>query len=403
MRYVFEPDEIALADSQGDPNRAVEIQKLVQELLSANPNRQDGISDEILDHGAWAMPGLINATYVWMTNFEQDRVARHLIIEIMKELAQSNDAAAKLLYKAGILEMPFAMPRSMAREALLASSWAPTPDDILRLKGQVDYYRNMGDVSSIADLYALAAYLRMDSEFPAMLNACCRIIETTWGNALDLLSALVQAYPECAEEILEAVIEAVKKAHSEGYKDKNIARKIIDALRPVPGSWVRDGMLVHLSARLLSSLWPPRHTVIEYLWQEAVKSFYNEAAVAWPMQRDEVGDQIRDACEQLADAPASSLCRYWLIAVADVNDIDYVIEQAQASQHLWAIQSIVELFFLTSRSGRLGSQAQQALRDLETRNPNRYAIALEQYEVISGNRKPRTDLQIETGPAGMRL
>ena len=61
MKKVFDPGEIELADPRGDPNRVIEIQKKIKELLEANSQRQAGILDEIKDEGAWAIPGLLNA------------------------------------------------------------------------------------------------------------------------------------------------------------------------------------------------------------------------------------------------------------------------------------------------------------------------------------------------------
>src|SRR5215207_28853 len=104
MKRVFEPSEIELADPRGDPNRVIAIQMKIKELLEANRQRKEGILEEIRDEGAWALPGLLNATYVWMNNFEHNQPAQKEMAKLFAELAKENEAAIALLVDSGVLE-----------------------------------------------------------------------------------------------------------------------------------------------------------------------------------------------------------------------------------------------------------------------------------------------------------
>jgi hypothetical protein len=403
MRDIFEPDEIAFADSRGDPNQAIEIQKLVKDLFEANPQRQEGILDEIVDCGAWAMPGLVNASYVWMDEFKKDSFSRKLVVDQMACLVEKNEAAADLLFRAGILDMTYPIPRKMAAEALLQTSWRPSDEIIQQIDLRLAVLERSGDIQSVVGLNLFVAQLGLENRFDSLLRWCCQLVEERSSQAADLLRAIKTSYTQHAEDILDAVVQAVNNAHTKGYKSQDLAQMTTTALNPIPAAWVEEGALLRVSKRILRTSSPPRNTVIEYLWIDAVKNLHREAPARWEKHLETIGSEMQAHDDRLPDDPASSLYRYWFRAVGNLNEVEYISNQARSDDELWGIEAMTQLFFVAGGYSRASAQARQALSDLSSELVQRYQIAEDRYQrLVSNNGKIPTTISQIQGPAGIR-
>ena len=379
MEKVFEPGELELADAQGDPNQAIETQQRIKELLGANRQRQQALRADILTRGAWALPGVINSTYVWMSELET-APNQEMLASIMAGLAKGNPAAVDLLFRTGILETPFPVPRSIARRALALLDWKPNSDQTDALRKEIQEARKTGDVPTVLDLYGSLLRLGDQQDLSGAINLCMDWAKTPLAEAGTLLAVLVRTWPPQAPTILSKVIGAT----AESYKDENLARMLLKPLRPIPSAWLAEGTLLQVSSLVLGSVRYHRHTAIEFLWTDAVQDCKSEANGRWPeiMERASA-DIMRDNSE--------SVCRYWFSALRMANEIPYIIKQAHAKAEPYATMATLQLFFDRQPA------AKAALSELERSYPSRYGAAKDLHEKLtSGQGKDKG--RIHEGP-----
>jgi len=375
MNKVFEPGAVELADPRGDPNQAIEIQQKVKELLGANPQRRQGLEQEIQERGAWALPGLVNATYVWMNELA-DEPAQEMIAALMARLAQDNPAAVDLLFRNGVLGTPFPIPQSIARRALERLDWKPGEGDTRRLEQEIKNYSKFDDIQTMLDLYALLLRTGSQRDYSSALNQCKDWARRSLKQSGELLALLTRLFPSQAEQALTDIILSVKEA----YKDENMAGALLDPLRPIHPAWLQEGILLRVSLAVLRQM--KRHTTVEYLWMYAAKDCREKQPQLWQKIFRDLGERIRKEGTE-------NLYRYWFRAVDEVNETDYIVEQTRASDESWGMSATLQLFF----ERRHREQAKQALKDLESENPARYARAEEMYETLIEHRKERKEVK----------
>lgn len=385
MDKIFEPGAEAMADIRGDPNQAIEIQQNVEELLGANRQRQAGLRREILEQGAWALPGLINATYVWMNRLEGEQ-SQEMLADLMAQLARDNVAAEGLLFRAGILETPFAVPRSIARRALEKLNWQPSEKNAQQIARKISESKTLDDIQTSLDLYALLLGTGSEKGLAEALELCKNWIRRRprpLGQAGDLLALLTHFFPSQTEKILTEVILAAKGM----YKDANIAKKLLDPIRSyspaqsIPPDWLEEGILLRVSAQVLRKINPPRHTTVEYLWIYAVKDYKDKKPESWQELLETVGEQVQQKNHE-------TIYRYWHRAVREVNEVAYLVQHVQSKNDQWGTQAALQLFFCRDKRAK---QAKQALGDLQKENPTRFAYAKDLYDIISPPGKTYTE------------
>jgi len=385
MDRLFEPGALELADPHGDPSRVIEVQQQVQELLEANRQRREGIRQELIQRGAWALPGLMNATYVWMNELESSPPDQDLLSSMMADLAADNPAAAELLFRYGILETPFSTPRSIARKALRRIDWKPTAADLQDLRETLNRYRQLEGTQTVIDLYDVLLSACQEDDFREALDLCKLWARQSMKPAGELMALLIKLFPERASEILVEVFLAVK----DKYKDKNLAELLLQSLRDsIPVAWLREGVLLQVSRDVLPNTVSKRHTAVEYLWVYAVQNCRDQAPEVWQELLHELDNQVR----QQDDA---EVYRYWFEAMGRADEVEYLAQQAQADtrDEQWGIRAACQLLFL-QRYHRL---AKQALEDLKRESPARYERASRLFETITGS-PGKIEGETEEGP-----
>ena len=398
MKKVFEPGEIELADLRGDPSRAIEIQKKVKELLETNRQRQEGIKQEILEQGAWALPGLINATYVWMNDLEDNIPARDMLVTLMSNLGAKNEAAADLLFRSGIIENPFPIPRKIALETLKEIGWKPDKENKKSIEEEIRSCQRDEDLKRSLDLYAVLLLTGNKAEMDIALKQCEQWTKDSYSDSGKLLALLVHTYPTRIEEILIPIFLAAVEAHESAHKDKSIANTLVDALKPIPDKWLTEGYMIRISSRILDEISPPRHTGIEYMWNDAIRTFHRKKRSEWDNSFQNIGNEVFLAGKDIADDASQSLYRYWFEAVGKVGEVEYIYEQAQAQDELWGTMAAVQLFFAEKDN----KQVKQILQKLQNINQPRYQLSHDHYSVIKPGSKTSTEMKQRSGPAGLQ-
>lgn len=373
MHKVFEPSELELADIQGDPNQVFEIQGKVKELLEANRQRRPVLLDEIRGHGAWALPGVINATYVWMKDLNP-KSKQKMMADLMSELAGDNSAASGLLFRAGVLRTPFQIPRAICILALENLDWRPDAKQAGILRREIELADRSGDTQTMLDLYPLLFRLGDGRDQDRAQQLCAQWAESKRAESGVLLRLLVDHFPEQVASIVSDVFSAT--VHGDDYKDENLARALSHPLRPIPPDWLENEAILNISREVLSRTSSGRHTAIEYLWCDAAADCKKASADRWRQLMPSVSERVKHEASE-------SIARYWYQAVGRAGEIDYLIEQSQSESDPPGGAAALELFFL-SRGSR---QAKQGLAELQRLNPDRYQDASDRYELIFPRRK----------------
>ena len=350
MDKVFEAGEMEMADLRGDPNRVIEIQRKVEELLEANQQRQAGLRLEIREQGAWALPGLINATYVWMNRLKESPFYQDMLGDLMAQLAKDNPAAVTLLFRAGILETPFAVPRSIAQGALRQLGWKPSEKDAQQLRQRITANLRLNDHPTVLNLHASLLMSGKDQDLSSALKLCKDWARQALDQTGDLLKLLIEGFPDQTERVLTEVFLAVAQARDDAYKDKDIAEALLDPLRPIPGKWLEEGIVLRVSTGVLRQLKPPRHTTVEDLWRYAAQDLSSHDSDRWHRLLEPVGQQVAQERHQ-------DICRYWFRAAGEAGETEYIVSQAKVRIEPYGTMAADQLFRCED------SLARQALGD----------------------------------------
>ena len=113
---VFEPDKKELEQLAGDTHFVTDIQRRVKEMLDERGRRRDEIRQEIQAFDSRALPGVLNAAYVFTVQLKKRD--QELLASLLAELVGENLAAREMLLRVGVLEAPFVPTRKTALMAL---------------------------------------------------------------------------------------------------------------------------------------------------------------------------------------------------------------------------------------------------------------------------------------------
>ena len=402
MKKVFDPGEIELADPRGDPNRVIEIQKKVKELLEANNQRQAGILDEIKEEGAWAIPGLLNSLYVWMNQFEDNKPAQKKMGKILAEVAVNNESAIALLFESGVLENPFKTPREIVLQALEILNWKPSSDQIDSISAKIKSQTRSDDIEGLLFSYNILARSGDKKAYTGILKQCTDWSLNNTGDAVVLLGLLVKYFPELAQKTLTEVFKATR----EMYKNKNLATMLVDAIRPIPSDWWLDSTIVNVSINVLGELTPPRHTAIEYLLRDAAQDARRNPPEFWSENVEKVNSLIQETIENLDDNISETVSRYWFQALSNIAEgFDVIIHAALSDSEPWGTSAALQLFFNRGEQNKHRNHldnkdaVEEALLRLKDEDSYRYDRAESKYISISSRNKDESDMKTSSKAA----
>ena len=398
MKKVFDPGELELADPSGDPNRVIAIQSKVKELIEANQQRKTGIFSELIDEGAWALPGLLNSTYVWMNRLEENKDAQDVLANIMAEMARDNESAVVLLFDSGILENPFKTSREIVLKALNALNWKPSSDQIAKIKSKISSQKNADDIEGLMLSFKLLVLSNDKVSFNMMLKQCEAWVEQNMDSGAHVFGLLVKHYPESTVKILTDVIMASRTL----FNQRELAEVLINAIRPIPHEWWLDSSILKVSIDVLDKSDPPRNTVIEYLWKFAAQDAKQQNPQFWILNCKKINKLVFETVKPLDEKLFDIISRYWFEALGEAADkpdiLKFIIDSAFSDPEIWAVNAAFELFFLR----RNNNLVENALSKLSEENFYRYQRAETKYNHISPKNKAKTKVRTPEKAAGLK-
>jgi hypothetical protein len=378
MDKVFEPDELELADVQGDPNRVIEVQRDVKDLLQSTRHRAPVMWDKIAACGASALPGVINATFVWMSELEGGQ-KREMMAKLIAELARDNPAASGLVFRAGVLESPFDGPRAICSQALQLLNWQPDPPQAEELRRELASASRLDDTARMLDLCGLLFRAGNKRDFDEAQRLCISWVQPHPAEAGQLLRLILDQYPDRTVPLMSAVFGATAPK----FKDENLARALLAHIDSLACELLADGRMLEISRIALAKARFGRLTVIEYLWVNAVRDCSRRQRAEWDRVLPKISAELQNEDNQ-------NMLRYWFRAVGEAGEIEYIIEQTNAEADLFGIAATAQLFYKRGKEDR----ARQRLIEIQSENPFRYREAEEQYEgLTSGVGKTKDPIQ----------
>lgn len=388
MQRLFDADAVNLTDLAGDPNLILEVQGLVRELLEeAGEQRQLGIAERLTELGAWAVPGLISAAYVFAAQLP-DEARQQRLAELLLQAMDDNDAARELVVKKGIIESPFPEAQQIALMVL-------QNDERMRELAR----------KSERSAFVAARHNRREREYALAVNIYRLLLETAgetaYSEALDLcvfwfnqtqtelkwasrlFDALLQHVPQRADNTTYQILGALNRKDAEAGKAFQ---------RYVHISAANFDAVCQGATRFLRQSWSGRHKAVEYIFRGPIAQWLCENMNDFDALA-EAGELIRYGHRQLIP--------YWWQAVSE--NLNYQPVQAYLESQLWsnddefAHWAAVQLFFKAARN----PWARIVLQDLEmiTDDAWLYSEAQKSYATLTQGGTPS---KLPPRPAGAK-
>ena len=369
MRQVF---DVEISDIEKDPQKVAEVQFLVKRLFhefsGANLLRRDALKDEILQDGIEALPGLINATFVFVRELK-DRQNREVMVDLMSQLANGNEAAQSAIFRLGFLKNPFSDSRSVARDTLIHLNWQPKQDETSAIRTRINQTPRDEDTKLLIDLYAILLRARNDADYLKAKELC--LTWTEEGKIKVATPLLIQLLENRSDKQIDVLVDIIRATEKAGLrKDKKTANVFISELRDHLIVLLENRTISQISFKVLQS--DKAFKTIEFLWEGAIAK-YNRSNSA-----DKLKLLIQELEPDIKSKGNHTLWRYWFNALSKSGQIEYIILQTRCTDNEeWAIRAAIDLFFK-----RANPKAVQARNDLEKINPYVFQRAFEIYTIL---------------------
>ena len=157
LHTLFDADANELHDLIADPSTLVSVQTLIIEILNnCSDVRALGIHNEIVTkYGAFALPGIISATYVVKNDTKIINKIANRITAILCALAKDNIAAERMILRNGVLSNPFSYTHSIYINALKELGYTFTDADYEYALTMLNKAEQTNDIARIHSLYQL--------------------------------------------------------------------------------------------------------------------------------------------------------------------------------------------------------------------------------------------------------
>lgn len=362
MDKVFEIGNIDLVDLSGDTHLVTDIQKRVQEMLGHKKERQKQIRQEIAREGARALPGVLNALYVFSSQIK--RREQKLLSELLAELVGKNKAAREMLIRVGVLESPFAPARGAALLALQTMG-EMRPQELEQIRARAWQDVDASNYEAALTLYEPLAQ-RQDTQAAGELRYWAgELFDERMDVGPEFLDLALRAAPQRTYDTLVEVVGKMDR------RDKGLAKVIEKKISP--------GAVTNLP-EVLRALHELKDRSVGYS-QKGVEFMFTGPIAKYLAKHP---DQIKEN-EDLIGRDHKPLYRYWwqgLGRILSVEAAQQCFDQVTAPLDEFTWYGGIQLFFVKKYDTKFRVWASDLLKRLKEDAPDEYQDVLDAYEKI---------------------
>jgi hypothetical protein len=354
MRKVFEPDEMELADLGGDTHFVADIQRHVKEMLGERGKRREEIRQEIKALGPRALPGALNAAYVFTVQLKKRD--QELLAGLLAELVGENVAAREMLLRAGVLEAPFVPTRKTALMALQQRGDI-REEEINRIHERAWHHAYMeGDYQAALPLYEFLVQRKDPQACGEVKMHAKSLFEDNVDIGPSFLDLALRGNPDDTYAILTEVMKAM------GSKEPEFGREIE---KRVSHEAVVDLLEILRAANyIMETSKGYSHKGIEYLFVGAIAHHLGDHQDVI----EESGDLVR--------RKYTSLYRYWWQGLGRIIGSEavqrYFVDQTAPPLDEFTHKAAVQLCFIQKHNSKFRLWANDLLKRLEENVPDQY-------------------------------
>lgn len=268
MKRLFEANEKELSDLRGDPNFVLKVQSLIKEAFSATKQRQNGISDEIVnDFGAFALPGIISSTYIFSKEFEKERNMHNWIVGLLHKLIRDNEAAKRLLVISGLARSPFKNTQLITLDVLktienlsLAEEEMEALNDFFRISIGRD---NKVLINVLEILWKLKPEKYFEISMQLLENNLRSIYKDDLKSGRELADKIIKYFPEKSYKVFKLIFNIVgpkEKEASDEFSNINLREENLTGLFTAANEILREQQ---------------RNKVIELIFQKSLARLFD--------------------------------------------------------------------------------------------------------------------------------
>jgi len=372
MRKVFEPNSLELADLGGDTHFVMSIQRQVEEMLTARGAECQEVQQKILALGPRALPGVVNAAYVFTKQLEKSKQAQ-MLSDLLAGLVGQNLAAREILVKAGILEAPFIPTRETALKALQQLGEIRKEEmEQIRLRA----WNNACEEDYRSALILYEFLVQQEDQ-----QACSEVrylAKDMFKEHVDIGPHFLDLALRCACQdtyaILTEVMGAMKREATEfGLEMQNMS---LESVANLPEVLRAANKIKETTGEVYA------HKGIENLFTGPIKKYLGNN----PEVIEETGKLVRQEYKSLSRFLWQCLGR--LLGLDTVRP--YFVHQMTPPFDEFALEGAVQLFYVQERNTRFELWATELLEKLEENAPDLYQGAL--YEFGKRSRRQVKDI-----------
>jgi hypothetical protein len=361
MDKVFEVKEIDLVDLSGDTHFVTDIQRRVQIMLGAGGGQRDQVRDSIANEGARALPGVLNATYVFAARLK--RREQRVLAGLLAELIGVNKAAREMLLRNGVLEAPFAATRQTALLALQElGTFAPLEMDQIRTTAW--QHAKQGDYEAALPLYECLAEGQDEQAGSELAYLAGELFRDHVDIGPTLLDLVLRCSPKNTYQVLVGIMGQMDR------KGKKFGREI--KLRMSPESVANLEQVLQASSRIIENNQGYKHKGIEFLFEGPIAGYLKQNP-----------DMIQ-AYGSLVEENHKSLYRYWWQGLTQDLELDvvrrYFIDKVAAPLDEFTWHGGIQLLFTKKYDRQFRVWATELLDTLEQEEVYQYRNLLDAFD-----------------------
>jgi len=386
LHTLFDADASELHDLIADPSTLVSVQTLIIEILnSCSDVRALGIHNEIVTkYGAFALPGIISATYVAKNDTKIINKIANRITAILCALAKDNIAAERMILRNGVLSNPFSHTHAIYIEALTELGYTLTDIDYEYALTMLNKAEQTNDIVRIQSLYQLLLPTKRITK-RAINQAKTWFSEHHTKPAAQLTNTLLRIAPQDSETIVRSIITQQYDENAVAYTDVRSEITLASAQAGLQALSVTSNYLQTKGQR---------HKLIE--------SFYQGAIAKWLTQHDAL---LAEAHNIIINSRSEIVYRYWWQAinnaVTNPKIVDYcthALIQFCTTAPEFAKWGIIQLMFLEKRQG---TWVTKLLEDIARDHTNLYNDADATCQRLFNAPKRQRQQSVQINPTGV--